>query len=166
MFLVRRGLCLSDLELRFQQIVFIDEQSFLVRALSMSTLSDDRLDALSKWAKRITKENSQRAISVEERRNVRMPLNAEIALIPITGPNLRPQPESRVTVVTRDFSESGIGILSNCELNSELYFAQAPELEGIFLIRKARDRQVRGSIREYGFMIIDMYESFKELRGQ
>lgn len=122
----------------------------------------ERLDALSKWAKRVVKEDVQR--NIEARRSPRTGLESDMVLVPLEPSTLRPKLDRRIIVVGKDCSETGIGIVSNVPLEDELYFCEFSELTGIWLIRKVRDRDVRGSIREYGFMILDRYESYQNLR--
>jgi hypothetical protein len=121
-----------------------------------TTLTDDekaRLDALAKWARRVLDDND-----FEESMNLTM------SLLPIEKDSLRPRLDKRVAVIGKDLSDFGIGIVSNVPLNDDLYFLEFVGQPGILLIRKARERMVRGSIRDYGFMILDRYDSFQQLR--
>jgi hypothetical protein len=85
-------------------------------------------------------------------------------MIPLDNQTLRPDLGNRVAVISRDISEFGVGVLSNRPLDADLYFVEFADEAGVYLLRKARERCVRGSIREYGFMILDRYDSFQHLR--
>lgn len=122
----------------------------------------DRLDALAKWARRVISSGDHHG--PEARRTARMPLNSELNLIPLVPESLRPCPERRIRTMGKDLSDTGVGILANQPLDDDLYFCESQQLDAILLIRKVRDRSVRGSIREYGFMILDRYGSFQDLR--
>ncbi len=130
-----------------------------------TTLTDDekaRLDALAKWARRVLDDNDFEGR--EERRAPRESMNLTMSLLPIEKDSLRPRLDKRVAVIGKDVSDFGIGIVSNVPLDDDLYFLEFVGQPGILLIRKARERMVRGSIRDYGFMILDRYDSFQQLR--
>lgn len=122
----------------------------------------ERFDALSKWARRVVSEGATHQ-GPEARRTARMPMNAEIALVPLSGEKLRPDLDRRTFVVGKDISDTGLGVIANAPLVDELYFAMTSDEQFVLLVRKARERLVRGSIREYGFMIVDRYNSFGDL---
>ncbi|MBY0588539.1 hypothetical protein K2X85_15290 [bacterium] len=131
----------------------------------VATLTDDeraRLDALAKWARRVLDDNDFEGR--DERRANRTSMNAEMTLLPLEKNSLRPRLDRRVAVIGKDLSDVGIGIVSNQPLEDELYFCEVVGQSGVLLIRKARERLVRGSIRDYGFMILDRYDSFQHLR--
>jgi hypothetical protein len=130
-----------------------------------TTLTDDekaRLDALAKWARRVLDDNDFEGR--DERRSARFSMNASMSLLPIDMQTLRPRLDRRTAVIGKDLSDIGVGIVSNQPLNDDLYFLEVIGQPGILLIRKARERLVRGSIRDYGFMILDRYDSFQHLR--
>lgn len=130
-----------------------------------TTLTEDeraRLDALAKWARRVLDDNDFEGR--EERRSPRSCMNAEMTLLPLEKNSLRPRLDRRVAVIGKDLSDVGLGIVSNQPLDDDLYFCEVIGQGGVMLIRKARERLVRGSIRDYGFMILDRYDSFQHLR--
>lgn len=132
--------------------------------MSMGTLDDEkgRLAALAKWAKRVVDNVEKRGI--EERRSERIATNIEISLIPVDQQTLKPKLDRRIKAIARDLSQTGIGVLSNQPLGEAMYFCELTGHGGIFLLRTVRERAVRGAIREYGFMILDRYESYQHLR--
>ena len=124
----------------------------------------DRLDALAKWARRVISAGEHHG--PEARRTARAPLNSDLTLIPLVPATLRPCPERRIRVMGKDASDTGLGVLANQPLDDELYFCESHQLDAILLVRKVRERSVRGSIREYGFMTLDRYGSFQDLRNE
>ena len=121
-----------------------------------------RLDALAKWARRVVDHHD--APELENRRSPRQEKNVEMTMTPLDSETLRPVPEQSLRVIARDFSELGIGVVSNIPLRASLYFCEIADEPGVILVRQARERVVLGSIREYGFMTLDTYESFDDLR--
>ena len=126
-------------------------------------LERQRLDALHKWAKRVFARGTAPP-GREQRRQSRHEFNEEIALIPMNKDTFVPEPTGRVRAVCKDESASGMGIVSNIPLTGSLYFAELIQSERIFLLRLVRTRPLQGKVGEYGFEVIDRYDSFQDLR--
>lgn len=133
----------------------------------MSTAADrERIDALAKWARRVTRREAHQG--PEARESLRRSIDGEVVLLPLDAASMVPQLDRKALAAAKDRSDRGLGVVCNTPLTDDLYFAQirnAGVCKEILLVRKVRSRPIRGSVHEYGFMILDRYDSYHELHG-
>lgn len=122
-----------------------------------------RTRVLQNWVKQVL-ESGVPPAGMEQRRFVRNPSNSEVYLTPIESHSLRPLADGRISVVAKDESETGIGIVTDGALEGELFFGEFVDREGVFLARVVRQRTIYGSVVEYGMQVLDRYGSLDDLR--
>ena len=131
-----------------------------------------RIEALQHWVRQVLARPAATGNGSEQRRQCRCELQATLTLIPLDSGTLRLQDAEKVRVVTKDFAIAedvaigGIGIVSDVELAADLYLADGLPEDPVCLLRKARQRPVDENIIEYGFQIIDRFESMDEITGE
>lgn len=123
-----------------------------------------RIEALQKWARRVFGVSAH--IRHENRRGARTGFTEEVTLIPLDADTLRPRDDKEIHCVTKDESDSGISVISNIPVDGELFFIEIVKTHQLLLARLARRRQIQGSIEELGFMVLDRYRSWSDLRDE
>ncbi|MFO0949421.1 MAG: hypothetical protein U1D30_26495 [Planctomycetota bacterium] len=124
----------------------------------------DRTRTLREWVRRVL-ENRNPPAGAEQRRVTRNPSNCEVHLTPIESHSLQPLTESRISVVAKDESDLGIGVVTDGALDGDLFFGEFIGRSGVFLARVVRQRTIHGKVIEYGMQILDRYDSLDELKS-
>ena len=130
-----------------------------------------RIQALQDWVRQVLANPVPAGPGVEQRRQRRQPLQATVTLIPLDPTTLSIQTSEKIRAVTKDFviaedvAVGGIGIVSDVALGADLYLADGLPDDPVCLLRKARQRAVDDTITEYGFQVIDRFESMGEITG-
>lgn len=129
----------------------------------MQTLDDPRMEALRKWARRVL--DHPASVERNRRKAQRRAIQQDVTLVPLDSSTLTPDANARVTAITKDESRAGLGVVSNQPIEGSLFFGQMTSSGEVFLARLVRERRVQGSISEFGFEVLDRYDSFDDLRN-
>ncbi len=84
--------------------------------MAVNVIEPERLEALQKWAGRVFQQVPVPPQS-DRRRAPRRKYSAEVQLTPLDPNSNLPLERRSVTVITRDVSDSGMGVVTNVTLN-------------------------------------------------
>ncbi|QDU62123.1 PilZ domain protein [Planctomycetes bacterium Pan216] len=119
----------------------------------------ERTQALQKWVRRVVADHAKSKPNDEQRRFPRHRVDCKAQITPLNAETLQPETKLKRLAVTKDISTHGLGLVGNDRLQGDLFFVNLIGTKQLLLGRVSRQRQIQGSVYEYGFEIIDRYEA-------